>query len=365
VRLGDPPDLAESEGCLDRIESGQWNSDSVKALKASGRVEETIRGMGGRGKYDEVWQARMEASGFNTRNFTTQGEHVHELWEWHDGQQVHMALDRSLLVAGGENPVCGMKPFMAYRPTPLQKQMVGIGDLEPLEHLQRGVDTTVSQAVDMVTRMLAAGYVYDSSMIDDDDLTWHPHKAIEVRNGRPSEAIAPIPNPDINPGAFRHLDKLEGWMDAVGGVTEALSPQSGGAAGTATEAFLVQAALSRRVQLASRRFEIEVVRRAARAFLYLDQRMILENREMVLPGEGMTIEQAASEAGQLAAVRRSGPAGCMGDFLIMPEGGSYGRQERAAGPAGRADVHGDVRCQHPNIDRQAPVAKALKLYGRG
>jgi hypothetical protein len=65
-------------------------------------------------------------------------------------------------------------------------------------------------------------------------------------------------------------------MDAVAGVTEALNPNAGPNAGTATEAFLVQAALSRRVQLASRRFEIEVVRRAARAFLYLDQRMILD-----------------------------------------------------------------------------------------
>jgi hypothetical protein len=131
------------EQCLDRCRSGQWNTASVKAMLKDGREEEHLRNLGGRQRYDEVWQARMEASGF-TQSGVQRGEHVHELLEWHDGEKVCAVLDRALYVLEGENPVLGTKPFMVYRPTPLQKQMVGIGDLEPLEHLQRANDTTMS-----------------------------------------------------------------------------------------------------------------------------------------------------------------------------------------------------------------------------
>jgi hypothetical protein len=185
------------EYCLGRMRSGQWGTDSVKALMKDGREEEHLRAMGGRARYDEVWQARMEASGFTQTNFTDRGEHVHEVWEWHDGEQVWAALDRSLLVVKGENPVVGMKPFMVYRPTPLQKQMVGIGDLEPLEHLQRELDTGRSQDSDAMTMALAAGYVYDSTAIDEEDLVFAPNAAIEVRNARPSDAVLPLPKPEI------------------------------------------------------------------------------------------------------------------------------------------------------------------------
>jgi hypothetical protein len=348
------------EYCLAMMRSGVWDTPSVRLLMADGREEEHLRAMGSRSKYDEVWQACMEAGGFTQTNFTDRGEQIHEVWEWHDGEQVYAALDRQILVVNGENPICGLQPFGVYRPTPLQKQMVGIGDLEPLEHLQRANDTTISQAVDAVTMTLAAGYAYDSSAVDEEDLVWRPNAAIEVRNARPSDAIFPLPRPEIPSSAFRHMEMIRQDIDAVGGITEALSPQPGGAASTATEAFLVQAALSRRVQLASRRFEIEIVRRAARQFLYLDQRMILENREMVLPEGGMTLEQA-SESGAWQKFN-VGPAGLMGDFEIRPEGGSMAARNI---PQDRADAQAffGLAAQNPHVDGRRATLRALELMG--
>jgi hypothetical protein len=57
-------------------------------------------------------------------------------------------------------------PFHVYRPTPLQKQMVGIGELEPIEHLQRELDTLRSQRRDAATIALNAGYAYDDAAIE-------------------------------------------------------------------------------------------------------------------------------------------------------------------------------------------------------
>jgi hypothetical protein len=347
------------EQCLMRLRNGQWNTASAKALLKDGREEEWLRAMGGRSRYDEVWQARMEASGFTQTNFTYRGEQVHEYWEWHDGSKVCGVLDRELYVLHGENATVGMKPFVVYRPTPLQKQMVGIGDLEPLEHLQRETDTMRSQASDAVTMALAAGYAYDSAAIDEEDLIWAPNKAIEVRNARPSDAIFPLPRPEIPSSALRVMDMNRADIDAVSGVTEALDPSGGPNAGTATQAFLMQAALSRRVQLSSRRFEIEVVRRAARLFLYLDQRMILENRQLMLPAEGMTPEQAA-EAGQWRKFE-VGPGGLSGDFLIRPEGGSMAARNI---PQDRQDAQFFLGLsQNPFVEPKRALLRALELAG--
>jgi hypothetical protein len=90
---------------------------------------------------------------------------------------------------------------------------------------------------------------------------------------------------------------------------------------TATEAQLVQAALAKRVELKSRRFEIEVVRHSARCFLYLDQRMILANRDPIRqPDHGYDQERAAAE-GRWRWVE-VGPGELQGEFEIIPEGGS-------------------------------------------
>jgi hypothetical protein len=347
------------EQCLERLNGGQWASASAKALMKDGRAEDWLRGMGSRSRYDETWKSRMEASGFTSSNFTTRGEQVHEYWEWHDGTKVCGVLDRELYVLHGENATLGRKPFVVYRPTPLQKQMVGIGDLEPLEHLQRELDTMRSQSTDAITMALAAGFAYDSAAIDEEDLVWAPNKAIEVRNARPSDAIFPLPRPEIPSSAFRAMEMNRADIDAVAGVTEALDPSAGASAGTATEAFLVQAALSRRVQLASRRFEIEVVRKAARLFLDLNQRMILEERELLIPPDGMTPEQAA-QAGQWRRFQ-IGPGGLMGDFEVRMEGGTMAARNI---PQDRQDAQFFLGLsQNPFVEPKRALLRALELAG--
>jgi hypothetical protein len=345
--------------CLAMMRTGAWSTASVQNVLADGREEEHIRSMGARNRYDEVWADRMQASGFTSSNLTTGGE-IHELWEWHDGERVNTVLDRSLLVVDGENPCCGTKPFTIYRPTPLQKQMVGIGDLEPLEHLQRELDTLRSQRRDAATIALAAGWAYDSAAVDEEDLLFRPNAAIEVRNASVRDALVPLQRPEVPAIGYREEEVIKADMDAVPGINEALNPASGPSAGTATEAFLVQASLSRRVELSSRRFEIEAVRQSARQFLHLDQRMILEHRELLLPGEGMTIEQAA-EAG---AWRKYdiGPAGLMGDFEFMPEGGSMAARNI---PQDRQDAQAffALAQSNPHVDGRRATLRALELMG--
>jgi hypothetical protein len=346
------------EYCLGMMRSGAWGTASVKDMLKGGREEEQIRALGARNRYDEVWADRMLASGFTSTNLTTGGE-IHEVWEWHDGERVNTVLDRALPVVDGENPCCGTKPFTIYRPTPLQHQMVGIGDLEPLEHLQRELDTLRSQRRDAATIALATGWAYDATAIDEEDLVFRPNAAIEVRNSRPADALLPLPRPEVPAIGYREEEVIKADLDAVAGINDALNPQSGAAAGTATEAFLVQASLSRRVELSSRRFEIEVVRHSAEQFFYLDQRMILQNRELLLPEEGLTVEQAA-EAGAWRKYN-IGPAGLMGEFMFRPDGGMAARNV----PQDRQDAQAffALAANNPHVDGRRATLRALELMG--
>ena len=349
------------EDCLQRMESGAWNTDSVKRLLERGRIEEELRGMAsGATKYDEVWNDRMVASGLPGFNTAGRGEHIHEGIEWHDGERVLTVLDRQLLVQDAENQAVGQLPFHAYRPTPLQGQMVGIGDMEPLEHLQRELDTTRSQMTDAMTIALCAGFAYDPNAIEEEQLVFGPAAAIPVINARVSDAIMPLPRPEIGSSAFQHQAITRQDFDAVAGVTEALDPAQGGQISTATQAQLVQASLSARIALGARRFELEVVRQAARCFLYLDQRMIVQDRELRQPDEGLDAQQAAQE-GRWRWFQ-IGPGELQGEYEVIPEGGSMAARNV---PQDRQDAQMffALAANNPHIDPRRPLLKGLELCG--
>ncbi len=344
-----------TEGALSRVKAGQWNTESAGLLD-----EDAVRGMGGGQKYDETWQDRLEASGFGSFNHSMRGEQPHEVLEFHDGHRVLTVLDRQVLVQDEESPLVGLMPFQVYRPTPLQKQMVGIGDLEPLEHLQRELDTLRSQRRDAATIALCAGYAFDDGMIDEEDLEFGPNAAIRVTNGRPSDALMPLQVRDVPGSGYQEEQVIRQDFDLVSGISDALEPGQQGA-GTATEAQMVQAALSARIGLASRRFEIEVVRNVAKCFLRLNQRMILKDRDPLrVPDEG--VDQAQAEAEGRWRWFEIGPGELQGEFEIIPEGGSMAARNV---PQDRQDAVQlmQVFGQSPHVDPRRPLMKALELMG--
>jgi hypothetical protein len=344
------------EQVLDRVQSGAWNTQSAQGLTV-----EKLQAMGNGQKYDEIWQERLTASGFGSMNMSVRGDQVHEVWEWHDGDRVLTALDRQVLVQEAENGCRGF-PFSAYRPTPLQGQMVGIGDLEPLEHLQSELDTLRSQRRDGATLALAAPVVYDSGAIDEEQLVWGPGSAMGLDNvGDVRAAIMRLQVGDVPGSGYEEERVIRSDFDAVSGISAALDPNSGGQISTATEAQLVQAALGRRISLSSRRFEIEVVRQAARQFLALNQRMILEPRAPIRqPGEGLDEYQAAEE-GRWKWFP-IGPGELRGEFTIIPEGGSMAARNI---PQDRQDaqIFFTMAQNNEHVDPRWALLKGLDLMG--
>jgi hypothetical protein len=343
-------------GCLDRVKSGQWNTASASRLD-----EDALRGLSSTVKYDEVWQDRMNASGFSTFAGAPRGEHVHEVWEWHDGERVLTVLDRTVLVQAAENPTVGMMPFHVYRPTPLQKQMVGIGELEPIEHLQRELDTLRSQRRDAASLALNAPLIYDDAAIEPADLVnfWRPNNAVRVTNATSlANALMKMEIREPPGTAYQEEQVIRADMDAVSGMNDA--DNQPGTVSTATEAQLVQAALSKRIELQSRRFEIEIVRGSARCFLALNQRMILDERQVRQPDHGLD-EQEAMQEGRWRWFP-IGPGELAGEFEIVPEGGSMAARNI---PQDRQDAIQIMQLfgNNPFVDQRRPLQKAMELYG--
>jgi len=343
------------DDCLARLRDGSWDTDGARAL-----TEDELRNSGSLEEYGKIWQQRMEASGF--ASFQTQnlerGEQIHELWEWHDGQRVYCALDRQWIVKGGESPCVGHFPFPIYRPTRVPKQMVGIGEIEPLEHLQRELDTLRSQRRDAATIALMAGYAFDGQAVDREDLEFGPGAAIEVRNASPRDAIMPLQIKEPPGTSYQEEQIIRGDIDLVSGATDERSDSS--TTQTATEAQLVQAAVSKRIGFKSRRFEIEVVRHTARVWLKLNQRMILQDRDPIRqPEDGLDLGQAAAE--QRWQWFPLGPGELRGEFEIIPEGGSMAA-ENVQQNIQLAQIYLQLS-ENPYLDGRKPMIRALSLLG--
>src|SRR4029079_2695489 len=127
-------------------------------------------------------------------------------------------------------------------------------------------------------------------------------------------AIMPIQRQEVPGSAYQDEQVIRQDFDAVSGISDSMDPNNS-VASTATEAQLVQASLSARIALASRRFEIETVRQVAKCWLYLNQRMILDPREVRIQDETQGMGQG-EEADQRWKWFQVGPGELQGEFEI-------------------------------------------------
>lgn len=304
---------------LDRLRSrgdrpADWDTSAARQL-----TEDDVKGMGPVGSsHSMVWKERMEAAGH--REFDGPGsEQLHEVWEFHDGERVLTVLDGQVLVRDIESPTLGQIPFQVYRPTRVPGEMIGIGEIEPIEHLQLELNTLRSQRRDNATLKLMQSYAYDRGVLDEDDVVFGPGSLIGV-NGDPRAALFPLSVGDIPSSGYSEESAIINDIQRTTGVDDSVSGNAvaGGAAETATGVQLVQAAANMRIQNKARRLEVEVIRPACRVFFALNQRMALEEKEIRIPAEP---EMGQPPEKQWEFLKVS-PEDWRGDFDFVPEGGS-------------------------------------------
>ena len=295
-----------------KIESGEWlNYDCEKDIKGKGIAKDLT----------ELQTEKLEAAGvdkFDPQAQLKQADGgLHEVLEFHDRENVYTVLDRRIVVQAEKTPFYHRElPFQIYRPTMVPGEFVGVGEIEPIVHLQHELNTLRSQRRNNATIVLQKAFAYSNGVINPNDLVIGPGVAIPVQ-GLPRDHLMPIEVGEIPGSSYQEENVLKEDIERTTGVSDALA--GGTAAGTpgsdtATGIQLIQQAAGFRIQLKTKNLERELVKPAARQFLEL-------NRQHMLTPQAVRVEDPETPEG--FRFTEVGPEHINDDIdEPIPEGGS-------------------------------------------
>lgn len=290
--------------------SKQWRN--LEGIVDLGGIAETSR-------YDELRTEREAAVPQPARE--TQGasgkQPVHEVLEFHDGENVITVLDRKVVVASGPNPNWHRKlPFQIYRPTELTHEIHGIGEIEPIEQLQEELNVLRTERRYNAALVLQKVFAYHEGMVEKEDIGFGPGFLIGV-NGDPREMLREIQVGDIPNSSYEEEDRITADFDRTSGISDAVSGAGLSPGDTATGTQMAFSAASQRIANKTRRLELEIINPGAQQFLLLDQQRILENRQVRIPAQ-----PSPDQPDRRWAWLEISPVDLMGEFEVKCLSGS-------------------------------------------
>jgi hypothetical protein len=233
-------------------------------------LEVVKKGGGAENKRSEMLKDRAAAAGID--NFDGKLGNLHEVWEYHDGEMVHTVLDGDLVVQSKPNPYrhrC--LPFQIYRPTLQEGEFVGIGEIEPIVHLQYELNTLRSQRRDNATMTLQKAFMYAEGLVDPADLVIGPGRGIPVY-GNPNDVLVPLNFPDLPASSYQEEAAIKSDIETAIGMSDTGAGGAGAnnaSAETATGIQLVQAAMNVRVEMKTKLLTHEYIKPQAAQWLEL------------------------------------------------------------------------------------------------
>lgn len=257
------------------VESEVWQ------LPAGIKLGDVLDG-GSENKRDEVWADRMSAAGYTSPE--KRGDHLHEGWEFHNGEKSITILDMTVPVQAGPNPHWhGEQPFQVYRPTNVLHEMVGIGEPEAIDDLNEEMNEMRTQMRDNAQLVVQRPFAYFDGLLDSADIAFGPGVGIPV-DGDPREVIFPIPLQDLPASSYQETAALQRDIERVTGIDDTVSGSEGGggASATATGVQLVQAAAGVRIANKTQRLITEIGKPTGRLFLEILQQKL--TRPMTVTG---------------------------------------------------------------------------------
>lgn len=257
--------------CAAKIARGEWLPVDLEALKRMGSDN-----------YGESRQERAEAAGVRNYDSSSAGP-KHEVWEYHTRSKVCTILDNQFVVQEEENPAYhGDLPFQIYRPIFLGGEFVGIGLIEPIQHLNFELNTLRGQRRDAATIALNPPGFYQEGMLADDEITLGPGVWNPVL-GNPREMIYQVSIGDVPGSGYQEENVIKQDIENTTGVSDALA--GGNAPGseasdTATGQQLSLSNASVRISQMRKNFEKETLKEGARHWLSYYKQHRLEKEDI-------------------------------------------------------------------------------------
>jgi hypothetical protein len=311
---------------------------------------------GGSREFDDIHRARLESAGQD--DFTTGDDRRHEVWEYHDGQQVVTVVNRKYVVQVGPKPYPhkGL-PFVAYRPTTQGiAELPGLSVIEMVDHLIYEMNAFRGLRLDNAKFAVNRTFFYTDGALDPDDLKAGPGTAVPVLGVDPREALFPLPVNDLPGSSYQEEDRLLADIQRASGISDSVTGASS-AGETATGIQMVQAAASVRIQNYARRLEIESMQNGGRIWLALNQWRIRNNRTVMVPHV-----PEPGEVEQKWAQREIPPEGLAGEMFLGVEAGSPA-PENPGEQMQKAQLMMQSFRGDPTIDQRQLFRKVLKLFG--
>lgn len=264
-----------------------WDSETAQALTPS-----DIRNSSSTESYSDAHASRIRAQGYSEAK--VDDADVHEILEFHDGENVIVLLDRKWPVAIKSNPRWhGGLPFFGYRPIEVLHSIVGKGSVEPIEDLQHEVDMMRTDRRWNAIMKLHQAYAYRIGTVDPTQVKIGPGTLVGV-NGDPNNLLAPLTVGDVPNSSYQEEELLvQNIMQAAGASDPA---EAVGGQETATGVMAVQQAQAVRVSMAIRRAELELVQPVAQDFADLNRQHLVEAQMVPVPP---TAEQPDPQFAQL------------------------------------------------------------------
>ena len=233
----------------ERVDCGDWAELDLEKVKSL----QTTTGRG------SVWDGRLRAAGLTS--YSSQTEEF-EVWEYHDRERVITVLGRELVVQEARNPYLhGEFPFEIYRPTIVEHEFCGIGEIEPIAHLQWELNEMRGQRRDAAELALRRGYLYQAGTIDPE--LFRTGAGVLVPTFQPpQDVIMPMPFTDIPQSGWEEERSIKGDIELTTAMSEAVIGSGG--EDTATGTQLVQQAAGYRIRQKAKNLSIDLLRPEAR-----------------------------------------------------------------------------------------------------
>jgi hypothetical protein len=328
------------------LETGAWDNAEL--------TDEDLDSGGAASQYNTAHAGQRDAQ--NMPNPNARDTDVHELWECHDRNTVVTILDRKWIVKVRANESYpGRHIFQAYRPTEIPNQLVGKGEIEPIRDLQYEMNMLRTHRRWNAEVAMHRVFFYSDGLIDPKRFKIAPGALIPV-SGDPNEVLKELQMGDVPHSSYREAQEIAADIERTSGISDSTSGADAGAAQTATGIQLVQAAANARIQLKTRRVEVELIREGCRHWGAMNQRYILERREVQVPAP-----PTPEEPDRMAVWLDLGPKQLAGEFDYEPEGGSTTPENI---PQKRQDFQFALQLMaQPGVDTRRILVWAMEQLG--
>lgn len=217
---------------------------------------ESIKKLCGTQNRSEGWKVRWEAAGAS--GYEDTGE-TFEVWEVHDRDQVCTVLGGmgGILVQEDVNPFLhGDTPFDIYRPTLVEQEFCGIGEIEPISHLIWELNTLRGQRRDQANMALNGGYFYQQGSLNPADVVTGAGVFVPTFHA-PQDVIYPMPFREVPNSGYQEEAAIKADIELASAISE--SVVGAGGEETATGTQMVQQAAMYRMKLKAKNLHVDLL----------------------------------------------------------------------------------------------------------